>query len=58
MPKTNAVKKSTVIPIHAMQTYMGTEVHLYSIFISALDGGEWLTSRPGRFIPGKEPRTH
>jgi hypothetical protein len=22
---------------------------------SALDGGEWLVSRPGRFTPGKEP---
>ena len=23
--------------------------------ISALDGGRWLTSRPGRFIPGNDP---
>jgi hypothetical protein len=23
---------------------------------SALDGGEWLTPRPGRFTPGKETR--
>jgi hypothetical protein len=23
--------------------------------ISALDGGEWLASRPGRFTPWKEP---
>jgi hypothetical protein len=25
---------------------------------SALDGGEWSASLPGRFIPGKTPRTH
>jgi hypothetical protein len=30
-----------------------TELH--AIFTSALDGGEWLASRPGRFIPGEEP---
>jgi len=34
----------------------GTEVQLHSFLTLALGAGEWLTSRPGRFIPGKEPR--
>jgi hypothetical protein len=33
----------------------GVEVYVHVSLTSALDGGEWLTSRPGRFIPGKEP---
>jgi len=27
----------------------GLEVQLHLLLTSALDGGEWLTSRPGRF---------
>jgi hypothetical protein len=34
----------------------GTEVQLHSFLTSALDGGEWSTSRSGRFTPGKETR--
>jgi hypothetical protein len=31
----------------------------YSFFTSALDGGEWSASRPGRaLLPGKNPGTH
>jgi hypothetical protein len=35
----------------------GEEVHVsYSFLTSALDGGEWSESRPGRALPpGKEP---
>jgi hypothetical protein len=33
----------------------GVEVWLHSIVTSAVDGGEWFTSRFGRFTPGKEP---
>ena len=36
---------------HALEA----EVFFYSL-TSALDGGEWQTSRPGRFTPDKEPR--
>ena len=32
------------------------KVQPHSFLSSALDGGEWLTSRPGRFNPGKQPR--
>jgi hypothetical protein len=32
------------------------EVQFHSFLTSALDGGEWLTSRTGRLTLGKEPR--
>jgi len=31
------------------------EIYLHVFLTSALDGCEWTASRPGRFIPGKEP---
>jgi hypothetical protein len=34
-----------------MKTYGGVDHP--SFLTSALDGGEWLASRPGRFIPGE-----
>jgi hypothetical protein len=34
----------------------GADVQLHHFLISTLGGGEWLTSRPARFIPGKEHR--
>jgi hypothetical protein len=43
---------------HAMKTYWGVEVQLHAL-TSALDGGEWLASRPGRFTPRERaPGTH
>ena len=39
--------------VHTLKAYEGTEVWLHSFLTSALYGGEWLTSRPGRFTPGK-----
>jgi hypothetical protein len=38
-----------------MQTYGGVEVLLHAFLTSALDGREWLASRPGCLIP--EERT-
>ena len=32
----------------------GTEAQLQLLFTSALDGGQWSTSRPGHFTLGKE----
>jgi hypothetical protein len=29
------------------------EANFYSFFALTLDGDEWSTSRPGRFIPGR-----
>jgi hypothetical protein len=34
-----------------MKTYGEVEVLLHAFLTSALDGGEWSASRPGRFIP-------
>jgi hypothetical protein len=34
---------------HVMKAYWGVEVYLYSFLTSALDGGKWSASRPGRF---------
>jgi hypothetical protein len=36
---------------HAMKTYWGVEVYFQAFLTSALDGGEWSASRPGRFTP-------
>jgi hypothetical protein len=38
---------------HAMKTYWGMEVYLHAFLTSALDGGEWSASPPG-----KEPLLH
>jgi hypothetical protein len=49
--------KSKAVPLHAMQALGGEEVYSsYSFTASALDGGEWSASRPGRALPpGKGP---
>jgi hypothetical protein len=38
-----------------MKAYGGVDVQIHIFLTSALVGGEWSTSRPGRFTPGKEP---
>ena len=41
----------------AMKTYRGKKRYSSTLSLtSALYGGGWLKSRPGRFIPGKETR--
>jgi hypothetical protein len=37
-----------------MKTYGGVDVQIHIFLTSALVGGEWSASRPGRFTPGKE----
>jgi hypothetical protein len=38
---------------------MGVDAEIHIFLTSALDGGEWSTSRPGRFTPGeRDPGTH
>ena len=44
-----------LFPAHAMKTYRGSR-GITPFLTSALDGSEWLTSRPHRLIPRKEPR--
>jgi hypothetical protein len=39
-----------------MKAYGRVNVRIYVFLTSALDGGEWSASRPGRFTPGKSPR--
>jgi hypothetical protein len=39
---------------HVMKMYGGVEVQLHLIFISALDGGEWSASGPGRITLGEK----
>jgi hypothetical protein len=42
-----------------MEAYWGVEVQLYALSTVALDAGEWLTSRTGRFTPRERaPGTH
>jgi hypothetical protein len=36
--------------------YLGVEVKLHSFLNVALDGDEWVASRPDFFTPEKEPR--
>jgi hypothetical protein len=42
-----------------MKVYGGVDVYTYVFLTSALVGGEWSASRPGRFTPGERaPSTH
>jgi hypothetical protein len=43
-----------LIKHYAMRAYGGVDVSIHIFLTSALLGGEWSASRPGRFIPGKE----
>jgi hypothetical protein len=50
------LKKSKTVPLHAMEVHGGERRYSsYSFLTSALDGGEWSASRPGRALP---PGTH
>jgi hypothetical protein len=42
-----------------MKAYGGVDVQIHTFLTSALVGGEWSPSRPGRFAPWERaPRTH
>jgi hypothetical protein len=42
-----------------MKAYGGVDVYIQIFLTSALVGGEWSVSRPGRFTPGERaPDTH
>jgi hypothetical protein len=36
-----------------MKAYGGADIEIHSFLTSALVGGEWSASRPGRFTPGE-----
>jgi hypothetical protein len=61
LPNTTRFVGSTVkakaVPLHAMEALGGERRYSsYSFTTSALDGGEWSASCPGRALPpGKEP---
>jgi hypothetical protein len=38
-----------------MKVYGGVDVYIHIFLTSALVGGEWSVTRPGRFTPEKEP---
>jgi hypothetical protein len=46
------VKSLCLAKHHTMKTYWGVEVWMHAFLTLALDGGEWLASRSGRFTPG------
>jgi hypothetical protein len=55
------IYKGKAVPLHAMEALGGEEVYSsYSFSTSALDGGEWSASHPGRaFTPWERtPSTH
>jgi hypothetical protein len=44
---------------HAMGTIVAVGLYLHAFLTSALGGGEWSASRPGRFTPRERvPNTH
>jgi len=47
--------KVELVHVHAVEGCGGVEVSLHPLLTSALHGGEWPESHPGRFIPGQEP---
>jgi hypothetical protein len=45
--------------VFGMKTYVGVGVQTHVLLTSALVGGEWSASLPGRFTPGERvPCTH
>jgi hypothetical protein len=52
-----ARKKGEVVPLRSTEAHLGDRRYSsYSFLTSALKGGEWSASRPGRaLLPGKEP---
>jgi hypothetical protein len=51
--KTVPVLSLSTMPWRCVEEWRCRSMHSLT---SALDGGEWLASRPGRFTPGKEPQ--
>jgi hypothetical protein len=43
------------VPLHATEAWGERRYSLYSFTTSALDGGEWSVSRPGRALPPGAP---
>jgi hypothetical protein len=55
----DSIRSCKAVPQLAMQTIRGEVYNYYSFLTSALDGGGWSASRPGRtLLPGKGHGTH
>jgi hypothetical protein len=48
-------KEYNVVPFNGTKVYRGVKVELHQLTLT-LNGGQWSTSSPGRFIPGKDSR--
>jgi hypothetical protein len=48
--------KKLTSKLHKLTTYLKMNKNWSRNVAAALDGSGWLTSRPGRFTPGDEPR--
>jgi hypothetical protein len=57
IPNHTKVKKGKVVPLLSIEVHLGDRRYsAYSFLTSALQGGEWSASRPGRALPlRKEP---
>jgi hypothetical protein len=53
----NKGKKGKLVPLRSIEAHLGDRRYSSCSFLtSALEGGEWSASRPGRALPpGKEP---
>jgi hypothetical protein len=53
----NSVKKGKAVPLRSIEAHLGDRRYSSCSFLTtALEGGEWSASRPGRALPpGKEP---
>jgi hypothetical protein len=53
----NKGKKGETLAVNALGAYKGNRgIAQFNFLTSAVDRGEWLTSRPGRFKPGRDSR--
>jgi hypothetical protein len=50
-------RKGKAVPLRSIEAHLGDRRYSsYSFLTSALEGGKWSASRPGRALPpGKEP---
>jgi hypothetical protein len=57
LTKYDAMKTTLcLIKQHSTKMYKWVKVEIHAFLASALDGVEWLASRPCRFTPEKEPQ--